>query len=45
MTDVTVLSLPLGVDGMAGLIFLRQFRSWGAERSAQGVWRFFLASE
>ena len=43
--DLTLLSLPLGVDGMVGLTFLRQFKSWGAERSAQGAWRFFLASE
>ena len=40
-TDVSVLSLPNGVTGMAGLSFLRQFIRWGAERSNSG-WRFFL---
>jgi predicted aspartyl protease len=41
IADVSVLSLPLGVDGMAGLSFLRHFARWGAEETASG-WRFFL---
>lgn len=45
LADVGSLSLPAGVDGMVGLNFLRQFQGWGAERGAQGMWRFFLASE
>lgn len=44
-TDLRALSLPAGVDGMVGLTFLRQFKSWGAERDAHGAWRFFLASD
>ena len=43
-TDVSVLSLPSGVTGMAGLAFLRQFVRWGAERS-DSVWRFFLTDD
>lgn len=43
VADVKTLSLPNGIDGMAGLTFLRQFKRWGAERDAQGVWQFFLA--
>lgn len=45
VTDVRSLSLPAGVDGMVGLMFLRQFRSWGAECGPGGMWRFFLAVE
>ena len=45
LTDVRSLSLPAGVHGMVGLTFLRQFKSWGAERVGQESWRFFLASE
>jgi predicted aspartyl protease len=41
IADVSVLSLPIGVEGMVGLSFLRQFARWGAEKSASG-WRFFL---
>lgn len=41
LTDLTPLSLPPGVEGMAGLAFLRQFNRWGAEQSA-GSWRFSL---
>lgn len=44
ITDVSVLSLPAGVQGMAGLTFLRHFASWGAERVAAG-WRFFLCDD
>lgn len=42
ITDTSRLSLPEGVEGLAGLTFLRQFHRWGAERH-QAVWRFFLA--
>ena len=42
ITDISVLSLPSGVQGMAGLAFLRNFAGWGAERKADG-WQFFLA--
>ena len=42
MTDLAALSLPAGVDGVAGLRFLRQFDRWGSERVAHGNWRFFL---
>jgi len=35
----------LKAHGMVGLTFLRQFKSWGAERIGQETWRFFLASE
>jgi predicted aspartyl protease len=45
LTDLRSLSLPPGTDGMVGLTFLRQFKSWGAERSEHGAWRFFLTSE
>lgn len=43
-TDISVLSLPNDVTGMAGLSFLRQFIRWGAERSDTG-WRFCLTDE
>lgn len=42
-TDISPLSLPPGVQGMAGLSFLRQFRRWGAERMPEG-WRFYLGT-
>jgi hypothetical protein len=45
LTDVKPLELPAAVQGMAGLTFLRQFTSWGAERVEQSGWRFFLASQ
>jgi predicted aspartyl protease len=41
MADISPLSLPAGVDGMAGLSFLRQFARWGSEETASD-WRFFL---
>ncbi len=41
IADISVLSLPRGVDGMAGLTFLRHFARWGAEETPAG-WRFFL---
>lgn len=44
-TDVSSLSLPPGVDGMAGLSFLRQFTRWGAEQRENGGWRFFLSDD
>jgi hypothetical protein len=43
VTDVASLSLPPGVDGMAGLSFLRQFVRWGAEQTQDSGWRFFLS--
>jgi len=42
ITDLTQLSLPPDVQGMAGLTFLRQFARWGAERTVDG-WRFSLS--
>ncbi len=42
LADTSGLALPPGVDGMAGLRFLRQFQRWGAERDESGDWRFFL---
>ena len=41
LTDLSPLSLPPGVEGMAGLSFLRHFNRWGAEQPA-GSWQFFL---
>jgi hypothetical protein len=41
LADVGNLGLPAGVDGLAGLTFLRFFDRWGAERRAEG-WKFFL---
>lgn len=41
ITDISPLSLPPGVEGMAGLSFLRLFARWGSERKADG-WHFFL---
>jgi hypothetical protein len=43
ITDLTQLSLPPDVQGMAGLTFLRQFTRWGAQRTVDG-WRFSLSS-
>ncbi len=42
ITDTTSLALPSGVEGLAGLIFLRQFAGWGAQRTTNG-WQFFLS--
>jgi hypothetical protein len=42
-TDLTSLSLPKEVQGMAGLNFLRQFACWGAERAGK-KWRFYLSN-
>ena len=42
ITDTSTLSLPPGVEGLAGLTFLRQFASWGGQRTADG-WQFFLS--
>jgi hypothetical protein len=41
-SDLTPLCLPAGVDGMVGLTFLRHFARWGAERTPDQEWRFFL---
>jgi predicted aspartyl protease len=45
LADVTSLALPAGIQGLAGLRFLRHFRRWGAEQGEDGTWRFFLATE
>jgi hypothetical protein len=42
VADLAPLSLPLGIQGIVGLSFLRQFARWGAERTAEG-WQFFLS--
>ncbi len=42
IADLAPLSLPIGVQGMAGLSFLRRFSHWGAEQSTEG-WRFYLS--
>ena len=42
LTDLSQLTLPVGVNGMVGLSFLRRFARWGAERRADGQWQFFL---
>lgn len=42
LADTSGLALPPGVDGMAGLRFLRHFNRWGAEQNPAAVWRFFL---
>ena len=44
ITDVSPLLLPSGVQGMAGLSFLRQFARWGAKRTEDG-WQFFLSND
>ena len=45
LADVSQLALPPGVHGLVGLRFLRHFRRWGAERTDDGSWRFFLSIE
>jgi hypothetical protein len=45
LADVSGLALPPGVDGLAGLQFLRHFRRWGSERTDQGGWDFFLETD
>ena len=42
IADVSALSLPSDVEGMAGLGFLREFSRWGALRT-EAVWRFYLS--
>ena len=42
ITDTSSLSLPPRVEGLAGLTFLRQFASWGGQRTTNG-WQFFLS--
>lgn len=42
LADTANLALPPGMQGIVGLRFLRQFRSWGAEKTPDGAWRFFL---
>jgi hypothetical protein len=45
LADVSLLALPSGIQGLAGLQFLRHFRRWGAEQTDDGGWRFFLATD
>jgi len=42
IADTAALSLPTGVEGMAGLSFLRHFSGWGAERTEDADWQFSL---
>lgn len=44
LADISPLSLPAGIQGLAGLRFLRHFRRWGAERTKEG-WRFLLETD
>lgn len=43
LADLSQLTLPPGVGGIAGLSFLRRFDRWGAERTSDGGWQFFLS--
>ncbi|MDA0841494.1 MAG: hypothetical protein O2857_27350 [Planctomycetota bacterium] len=43
--DTTSLSLPGPAEGLVGLRFLRQFNRWGAERTSEKTWRFFLSTD
>ena len=45
LADVSALDLPPGIQGMAGLRFLRSFRRWGAVQTDEGSWRFFLSDD
>jgi hypothetical protein len=45
LADTSSLALPPGIEGMAGLRFLRYFRRWGAERADDNSWRFLLSDE
>jgi hypothetical protein len=45
LADVSELDLPPGIEGMAGLRFLRSFRRWGAVQTNEGSWRFFLSDD
>src|SRR4051812_38861508 len=36
IADTATLSLPAGVDGLAGLAFLRRFAQWGAQLTNDG---------
>jgi hypothetical protein len=42
LADLSQLTLPPGVSGIAGLSFLRRFDGWGAERTSDGSSQFFL---
>jgi hypothetical protein len=41
-SDLASCSLPAGIDGLAGLTFLRKFQRWGAERLSNSEWDFVL---
>lgn len=45
LADTSLLALPPGIQGLVGLRFLRHFRRWGGEQTAEGSWRFFLATD
>jgi hypothetical protein len=45
LADVSALDLPPGIQGLAGFRFLRSFRRWGAVRTDEGSWRFFLSDD
>ncbi len=45
LADLSPLDLPPGIQGLAGLRFLRHFRRWGAEQIEDGSWRFFLSTD
>jgi hypothetical protein len=45
LADVAALDLPPGIQGMAGLRFLRSFCRWGAVQTGEGSWRFFLSDD
>ena len=42
IADTSLLCLPPRVEGLVGLRFLRQFASWGGQRTASG-WQFVLS--
>jgi len=45
LADTSPLALPVGIQGLVGLTFLRHYRRWGSEQSEDGGWRFFLATD
>jgi hypothetical protein len=44
LADLGSLNLPLNVEGVVGLQFLRQFRRWGGER-VEGGWEFVVEDD
>jgi hypothetical protein len=45
LADISPLALPTGIQGLAGLRFLRCFSRWGAEQAASGRWHFELSTD